>query len=64
MDLKSQRKLKMQNVFRVTADGWLFVGVDGYIVLEIHNSIGERERERERERESCLLYTSDAADDC
>ena len=23
----------------------------------------ERERERERERESCLLYTSDAADD-
>ena len=24
----------------------------------------ERERERERERESCLLYTSDAADDC
>ena len=25
---------------------------------------GQRERERERERESCLLYTSDAADDC
>ena len=24
----------------------------------------EREGERERERESCLLYTSDAADDC
>ena len=24
----------------------------------------EKEREREKERESCLLYTSDAADDC
>ena len=24
---------------------------------------GERERERERERESCLIYTSDAADE-
>ena len=24
---------------------------------------GERERKRERESESCLLYTSDAADD-